>query len=71
MPATPKTYRELDQEYSARFGKSFGVPFGAFDFTEQDFIEEMTYSLETGIPFDPSSPRWRWSTDPLPEDAVI
>lgn len=71
MPSTPKTYRELDNEYLMRFGKSFGVPFGAFDFTEQDFIDEMTWALEHGIPFDWDSPRWRWSADPLPDDAVI
>jgi len=71
MPERRKTYRELDREYDERFGKSFGVPFGACDFTEEDFIEEMTWALEHGIPFDRNSPRWRWSTEPLPDGVVI
>ncbi len=71
MPAQVKTFRELDREYEKRFGTDFGVPFGACDFTDQDFIEEMTWALEHGIPFDPNSPRWRWSTEPLPDGVVI
>ena len=71
MPERRKTYRELRDEYYDRFGVGFGVPFGACEFTEEDFIEEMTWALEHGIPFDRNSPRWRWSTEPLPEGVVI
>ena len=70
MLAQGKTFKELFFEYHERFGECFGVPFGA-DFTNQDAIDEMTYSLETGIPFDQNSPRWRWSAEPLPDGVVI
>lgn len=71
MPTQAKTFRELDREYEARFGTGIGVPFGAYDFKEEDFIEEMTWAIENGIPFDQNSPRWRWSTEPLPDGVVI
>ena len=71
MPDSRKTYRELDREYEERFGTGIGVPFGAFEFKHEDFIEEMEWALEHDIPFDRNSPRWRWVPDPLPEGAVI
>lgn len=71
MPTQAKTFRELRDEYFDRFGTGIGVPFYAYDFKEADFIEEMTWALENGIPFDRDSPRWRWSTDPLPDGVVI
>lgn len=62
---------DLSLEYLNRFGKCFGVPFHAFDFGTEDFIEELQYSLETGVPFDPDSPRWRWEPLDLPEGVLI
>ena len=63
-------YEVLWRAYYKRFGKSFGVPFGASDFTQEDFIREMEYSLETGIPFDKDSPRWRWHAE-VPDYVMI
>ncbi|MEY8561622.1 hypothetical protein AALA21_00985 [Eggerthellaceae bacterium 3-80] len=54
--------RDLIKQYRERFGKSFSVPFIAFTWKEEDTIREILYSLETGIPFDPDSPRWQWET---------
>ena len=51
---------ELFRLYRERFGEGICVPIYADDFNGEDFIEEMQYSLETGIPFDQNSPRWRW-----------
>ena len=62
---------DLSLEYLNRFGKCLGAPFRAFDFGTEDFIEELQYSLETGVPFDPDSPRWRWESLDLPEGALI
>lgn len=52
--------RDLIKQYRERFGKCFSVPFMAFAWDEDDTIREITYSLETGIPFDSNSPRWQW-----------
>lgn len=62
---------DLFIRYRERFGKSICVPIYAYDFNGEDFIEEMRYSLETGVPFDQDSPRWRWEEpDPLPEGVL-
>ncbi len=53
---------DLKKQYRKRFGKCFCVPFIAIGWDEDDNIRELTYSLETGIPFDPDSPRWQWET---------
>ena len=72
---------ELFRLYRERFGEGICVPIYADDFNGEDFIEEMQYSLETGIPFDQNSPRWRWGevappfrkdpcTDPVQDTAA-
>lgn len=71
MQAPAKTSYELDLEYLERFGSCISIPFGVVDFTEQDFNDEATWALENGIPFDQNSPRWRWSTEPLPDGVII
>lgn len=70
MTTNNDIFDKLDEAYYMRFGVGFGVPFGASDFTKDDFIREMTYSLETGIPFDKDSPRWRWREE-VPDYVVI
>lgn len=71
MASRNEIFDKLDNEYFDRFGIGIGVPFGAYDFKEADFIEEMEWALEHGIPFDQDSPRWRWSTEPLPDGVII
>ena len=69
MPSQKQKYDYLYDEYYSHFGFVIGIPFGAI-LSEAEMIEEMTYSLETGIPFDKDSPRWRWH-DEVPDYVVI
>lgn len=72
---TPEERRELTWDlffqYKKRFGQCISIPFHVFDFTEDDYIEEIKYSLETGIPFDRNSPRWRWEPIEFPTEGIV
>ena len=60
----------LMDEYLERFGVCFTIPLFNVDWTDEDTIAEITYSLETGIPLDENSPRWVWGHSDL-EDGVV
>ena len=53
---------ELDEEYYERFGKCISLPFGASSsdaWTDETYIREYEIALNTGIPFEPGTKRWR------------
>ena len=54
--------RELGTAYFKKFKKGIPVPFGIGllgTWTDEDYIREYEIALETGVPLEPGTDRWR------------